>query len=558
MLDRAGWHSLQWPLLGLLGLVLFCLGWSGFTRYAAWHGLPNSVWDNLYLTLQLIPLNSGAISPPVPIELELARFFIPLLAGAATAKVVWDLFREQIRGLRLRGLRGQIVICGLSRKGLLLANEFRRQGHEVVIIERDDENEWLEPCRLGGMFILLGDATDPVLLRQAGVQWASGLFAVCDDDGINAEIAIQAQDQVRDRTGEPLPCLVHVSDPKLCVLMREQEPALERAPFRLELFNVFERGARRILQEYPAWREDQLGAGPAPAILLVGLGRMGENVVLHAARAWRSRVPDPARRLRIQVIDRNALLKIESLHVRYPRLAAACDLIPLQFEIHSPTFERARFLFDDQGQLAVDTVYICVDNDTLGLHAGLTLQRQLQGQDLAMVIRMTEDSGLAKLLAARKNHSGAFQNLYAFGYLNHTCTPDLIYDTPRDRLAQAAYEETLSPRGSASETEAPSDWRDLRPGERQAYYQRVEVIHKLLDAAHYVITPVTEWELPVAPLPGAEVERLACLEFDLCHAGWADSWAALPEDDKETERARVRAIPAFLARAGYQAERALT
>ena len=249
--------------------------------------------------------------------------------------------------MRLRGLRGQIIICRLSRKGLLLANEFRRQGNEVVLLERDEENDWLEPCRVQGMFILVGDVTDPALLRQAGVQWASGLFAVCDDDGINAEIAIQVQELAQGRKGQALPCLVHVSDPKLCALLREQEPSLENAPFRLELFNVFERGARRLLQEHPAWAEDQITRGAAPSLLLLGLGRMGENVLLHAARDWRSQQPDPARRLRIKIIDRRAIQKIESLYVRYPRLAAACELAPLQMEIHSPEFERARFLFDD-------------------------------------------------------------------------------------------------------------------------------------------------------------------------------------------------------------------
>jgi hypothetical protein len=323
----------------------------------------------------------------------------------------------------------------------------------------------------------------------------------------------------------------------------------------LELFNVFERGARRLLKVHPAWRKEQIAFGPAPSLLLVGLGRMGENVLLHAVREWRSQAGDPARRLRVQVIDRNALRKVESLNVRYPRLAAACDLVPLQMEIYSPEFERGSFLFNDQNRLAYDAIYICVDDDTLGLHAGLTLARQLPEAQLPVVIRMTEDTGLAKLLENRRHHHGAFQNLFGYGYLNHTCTPELLDDTPRDRLARAAYEETLTPGPEAEQPGPGPAWQALDADERQACYRRVDGLHQLLERAGYAVTPIADWDEPVAAFSPEEVERMACLEFDQSHMGGMDSWVALPAADQEAERARVRGIPAFLARAGYQAQK---
>lgn len=578
----AGRRGIQWQLLGIAGAILFAMGWIGFSRYAAWHNLPNTLWDNLYLTLQLIPLESGRVEQPVPLELELARFFIPILAGAATAKVVWGLFRQQIRMMRLRGLRGHIIICGLSRKGLLLANEFRRQKNEVVIIEHNEENDGLEPCRVRGMYVLVGDAADPALLRQAGVQVAGGLFAVCDNDGINAEIAIQAQALVQERKGEPLACLVHVSDPKLCALLREKESSLESAPFRIELFNVFERGARRMLRAHPAWREEQLASGPAPSLLLLGLGRMGENVLLHIVRDWRSQQPDPSRRLKITIIDRRALQKIESLNVRYPRLAAACELTPLQMEIDSPEFERARFLFDEQGNGCLDTVYICVDDDSLGLHAGLTLQRQLRDQRLPVVIRMMENNGLAMLLENRKTNGGSFHNLCAFGYLDRTCTPALLVDTPRDRMARAAHAEYLQQqrRAAASGTgpvaarkASLQPWADLDAEYRKANYEWVDMLQLLLKDAGYEILPVSDWDIPSAKFSMEETEPMAIQEHELwCQArrnsGWRYapgtqnleakthpslvSWEALPDSEKEKNRMLVLGIPAFLGRVGFQ------
>ena len=83
------------------------------------------------------------------------------------------------------------------------------------------------------------------------------LVAVTDDDGINAEIAVRAQGVLRqagdDRRGRarPLTCTVHLVDPQLYELARTRELALEEGvPLRLELFNVFERGARLLWSKY--------------------------------------------------------------------------------------------------------------------------------------------------------------------------------------------------------------------------------------------------------------------------------------------------------------------
>jgi len=45
------------------------------------HQLSNTLLDNAYLTLHLLPLTSGGVEPPVPWELEAARFGLPLLTA---------------------------------------------------------------------------------------------------------------------------------------------------------------------------------------------------------------------------------------------------------------------------------------------------------------------------------------------------------------------------------------------------------------------------------------------------------------------------------------------
>ena len=118
---------------------------------------------------------------------------------------------------------------------------------------------------------------------------------------------------------------------------------------------------------------------------------------------------------------------MESLGIRYPKLGEQCVFKPLQMEINSADFERGTFLFNSEGELDIDRIYICIDNNSVGLHAGLMLRLQLpQGADIPIVIRMSEETGLARLLEDHRSHLEEYRSLSAFGYLDQTCTPDLL------------------------------------------------------------------------------------------------------------------------------------
>ena len=404
-----------------------------------------------------------------------------------------------------------------------------------------------------------------------------GLFAVCDHDGVNTEIALRAQQLTQNRIGEALTCLLHVSDPQLCDLLREQETGIEQASFRLELFNVFERAARAMLQAYPAWNEANTSPAHPPHILIVGLGRMGENLVLHMARDWWNRKADPTSRLRVTIIDRNAVQKIESLCIRYPQMNKACDLNPLQMEIHSPEFERANYLFTSDNHPDPTAIYICVDDDALGLHTGLTLSRRISETDIPIVVRMAEENGLAKLLEFRRNHHGAYRNLYAFGYLDQTCTPDLLKNTPRDLLARLAHEEFVrnqAETGSRSlDDSSLRPWDQLEEAYRKANYQWADHIPILLQTAGYNLAPLSDWDAPSFQFSPEQVETMAQAEHELWRKdrradGWRYaseeknlaaktnpnmvSWEALSHDEQEKNRRLVANIPAFLGQAGFQ------
>lgn len=554
--------------MGLLGLVALVLGMIGFVRNADAAGEPIRILDSLYLSIQLFVLQSGAVPPPLPWELEVSRLLAPAVAGYTAISAMAVLFREQLRRLQTLRLSDHVVVCGLGRKGMLLVRSLRERGIRVVVIEGDAENDQIETIRGRGSTVFVGDARDPDLLRRAGIARAGHVVAVTGDDGVNAEIAVRARRLAQ--ADRPLGCLVHVVDPQLCTLLRMQEiGGSTGGPFRLDFFNVFEAGARELLAEFPPFAEGR----PRHAVI-VGLGRMGESVLVQAVRNWRAGDAGGDRPV-ITVVDRVAGDKVESLRLRLPRLASIVTLDACEFAIGSPEFERAEFLFAPDGRPDVSAVYVCVDDDSLGMSAALSLHRHLRGHDVPVVVRMVHDAGLASLLHGRGAAEGGFETLHAFGLLDRTCSADLLLGT-NEVLARAMHEEYRRTRrgdaGDPARNPSMAPWRELPETLKESNRDQAANIGAKLSVVGCDLAPLDGQEAAFEFSPD-EVEMLGRVEHDRwvrerLRGGWTYapgekdvqrkttpylvSWEELPEAVKEDDRIFARRLPAFLAGVGFR------
>jgi hypothetical protein len=572
------WRDYQWILLALAWVVAIYLGYVGFARYTSTRGRPASWLDLLYFTLQLASLESGAVSPPIPLALQIARWLLPALTLYTAARALAGLFHEQLQLVRLWSIRDHVIICGAGRKGLLLARGFRQEGASVVVIGREENNELLEQFRACGTIVLVGDATSAPLLCKAAVHRAKILISVCGDDAVNAEVAVRAQDLVADRPASALTCIIHIVDPQLCELLRERE--IGPAPvsgFRLELFNIFDRGARLMVSEVPIPDQAAEVSRCGPHLLVVGLGKLGESLVLYAAQGWRDRPFATERRLRITVIDREAEARCESLEVCYPGLKAVCDLVPLEIEVQSPAFQRAEFLYDGAGSCQVDAVYVCLDDDSLSLHTGLTLLQRLRQNNIPILVRLIEEGGLARLLRDREGCESLFGCLRAFGLLDRTCAPSLVLGGTHEILARAIHEEYVQQQEAEGETAETNPsvvpWDALPEQKRESNRRQVDHIGAKLRDVGCGITLLTDWDAASFQFTPEEVEQLARLEHErwcdeLRAEGWTHAegpkdaharthpslvgWEALSESEKEKDRNTVQHLPRFLARTGFQ------
>jgi hypothetical protein len=268
--------------------------------------------------------------------------------------------------------------------------------------------------------------------------------------------------------------------------------------------------------------------------------------------------------------------KVQELCVIYPHLEEVVQLKALPMNVHSADFQAAEFLFDPDKHCSVDSIYICMDNDALGLHSGLTLNQKIRDRQIPVIVRMAEDAGLAVLLKDKDNT--AYKNLHAFPLLDQTCTPDVILHGTHELLGRAlheAYLKGLSDEHKGGEGDLVLDaWEDLTEEIKERNRKQADRIVLILGKHSYRIAPLTDWRASNLKFGEDEVESMARMEHGLWYQvmvadGWRygqvrskkdktnpdiKPWEGLPEDETKKNKEFIRNLPKALARTGFQIE----
>jgi hypothetical protein len=153
---------------------------------------------------------------------------------------------------------------------------------------------------------------------------------------------------------------------------------------------------------------------------------LGESLLVQAAAEWRDRRKSPAHKMHATVIDRRAELKKDWVPLYYPDLAADCEITFVQMDIHFPRFTDRIVLDGTNGTPPVTAAYVCVDNDSLALFAALALHDCLKDRNIPIVVRMTEQAGLATLLGSGADNQGLIEGVHAVGLLDIACSLELV------------------------------------------------------------------------------------------------------------------------------------
>jgi hypothetical protein len=418
------WREVHWYFVGALALAALVLGIIGFHQWYATHGVTGTTfWDAFYKGLQLFTLESGSADAPVPAMLDAARFMALVAALYGAGAAVLAVFGERLARLRLRRAKGHAVVCGLGDRGLHLAERLLDQGRRVAVIDRDQQAPFLDRVQMAGATAVVGDASSSGTLAKARAHRAAQVFAVCPDDGTNAEIAVRLMELARaEKPKPPVTVVAHIGDTELCRLLREQAALGDGVPgVVLRFFSVPESGAQAMLGAVPP---AALHEGGTPHIVVIGLGKLGRSLVAGAARAWRQTRPPGLALPRVTMIDQSAEAKAALLRLRFPEIETVCTLLPLTMPKNDPELERGAYLCDPTGRLDVDAVYVCPDDDVHSLAAALIVQRHTRQAAVPIAVRMTRRGGLATLLEGRAG--SAFARLHAVSMLESTCDPQSL------------------------------------------------------------------------------------------------------------------------------------
>jgi voltage-gated potassium channel len=125
--------------------------------------------------------------------LGVSLFFAILgLAAAAVVEGRVSLFsRSRRMRQRIDELRGHFIVCAYGRVGRTIARELEAEGVPFIVVDSKAELE--SDLEREALCYLIGDASDEVVLRQAGIERAGGLICAVDSDAENVFITIVAR-----------------------------------------------------------------------------------------------------------------------------------------------------------------------------------------------------------------------------------------------------------------------------------------------------------------------------------------------------------------------------
>ncbi|MDD1719282.1 MAG: NAD-binding protein [Methanoregulaceae archaeon] len=503
-------------------------------------------------------------------QISYLKILAAAFAGSGSAGVIVVYFRDKIRQIPLLFCRDHVIICGLDEITESLVRQFKEKKIKTIVIGAEKDPTTWENIRRYSTVLLPGDPKEPAILSFARVKRARAVLALTESDGLNAEIALSALKILEERTGKPLTCILQVSNPGLWRIIREQAllPVKSR-PVRIDFYNGPALGARVLLGSYFTPRIPEWGRNSS-LLIVVGAGRLGESIITRASREWFEKGQESTV-LQVVLVDKRAETIRDRLLATYPHLRSAVNITPVCIDVQAAQFQNAAFL-KERESFSQALVFVCLNDDTAGLTAALTLSHHLAGKIAQIHVRMDHNPGLSRLV--EEEGTGEIQ-IHPFSSLSIASGCDLVLGGIREILARAIHDHylvTMSLYEQPPADPALVPWENLPGRLKESNRRQAENIMEKLRAIGCDIIPMTDWTAAGFSFSSQEVEYLAEME----HVRWMEdmkgqgfspgtqkdastkthpsmvAYHELPESEKEKDREAVRMIPHYLALIDFQ------
>lgn len=187
--------------------------------------LNTSIVDALYFSVGMITGAGGneQVAEHTPDSIKLFTIMM-MLVGAAIVGIFYALLNDFVLGTRLKQFwdaarvpqQQHYIVCGLGSIGVQIVNQLSANKYEVVVIEQDVNNRFLNTVRALGIPVIHGDASLPATLKAAYIEQALALLTVTSNDTTNLEIALNAKG-----ISPKVPAIVRYEDPHLAKMAQQ-------------------------------------------------------------------------------------------------------------------------------------------------------------------------------------------------------------------------------------------------------------------------------------------------------------------------------------------------
>ena len=162
---------------------------------------PRMSWvDALYFTIETITTTGYGDFSFAHQQTWLRLFAAMLMFGGATTIALLVAFIADVllsrrfvfasARPRVRHLRNHVIVVGLSALGMRVVSDLVKAGHDVAVIEINEDNRFLSAARALDVPVIFGDATLVQTLEAARVDRARAVAVLTRDDMINIETGI--------------------------------------------------------------------------------------------------------------------------------------------------------------------------------------------------------------------------------------------------------------------------------------------------------------------------------------------------------------------------------
>jgi len=165
--------------------------------------------DSLYFTVETIStVGYGDFSFAHQSSWVLVFGIVLIGAGATLLTAVFALITNLLVSWRIDqslgrqkvvGMVDHVVVVGLGSVGIRVVEELLAEGREVVVVERNENNRYLNHARALGVPVLLADSTQRQTLQSANVHLASAVAVLTSDDLTNIETGLAVRDFLGER-----------------------------------------------------------------------------------------------------------------------------------------------------------------------------------------------------------------------------------------------------------------------------------------------------------------------------------------------------------------------